>query len=58
MDGWLKAALPGRDLANSILTNSVDGLARAWSDALVHILQTFEYRGPSSAKIRDWTDRW
>ena len=51
-------ALPGRDLAISILINSVDGPAWAWSDALVHILQTFEQRGPASSKTRDWTGRW
>ena len=50
--------LPGRDLAISILTNAVDGPAWAWSDALVHILQTFEQRGPASAKTGDWKGRW
>lgn len=50
--------LPGRDLAISILANSVDGPAWAWSDALVHILQTFKQRGPASAKTRDWAGRW
>jgi D-alanyl-D-alanine carboxypeptidase len=50
--------LPGRDLAVSILTNSVDGPAWAWSDGLVHILQTFAERGPAGAKTRDWAGRW
>ena len=37
--------LPGRDISVSILTNALDGPAWAWSDAAIHILQTFEKRG-------------
>ena len=50
--------LPGRELAVSILTNAIDGPAWAWSDALIHILQTFAERDAPSAKTRDWAGRW
>jgi len=50
--------LPGRDLSVSILTNAVDGPAYVWSDAVMHILQTFAARGAPTAKTRDWAGRW
>ena len=50
--------LPGRDIAVSILTNALDGPAWTWSDAAIHILQTFEKRGGPSARTRDWAGRW
>ena len=50
--------LPGRDIAVSILTNALEGPAWAWSDAAIHILQTFEKRGGPSARTRDWAGRW
>ena len=50
--------LPGRDISVSILTNALDGPAWAWSDAAIHILQTFEKRGAPSAQTRDWAGRW
>ena len=51
-------ALPGREIAVSIMTNAVDGPAWAWSDAAIHILQTFAQRGAPSARTRDWAGRW
>ena len=50
--------LPGRDICVSILVNAVDGPAWSWSDAVIHILQTFEKRGAPSARTRDWAGRW
>ncbi len=50
--------LPGRDLAVSILTNAVDGLANPWSDGVVHILRAFAAHGAPGARTRDWTGRW
>ena len=52
------AVLPGRDICVSILVNAVDGPAWGWSDAVIHILQTFEKRGAPSARTRDWAGRW
>ena len=51
-------ALPGRDLAVSVLTNAVDGWANPWSDGAMHILRTFADRGAPPARARDWTGRW
>ena len=50
--------LPGRDIAVSIMTNALDGPAWAWSDAAIHILQTFAQRGAPTAPTRDWAGRW
>ena len=52
------AVLPGREVAVSIMTNAVDGPAWAWSDAAIHILQTFAQRGAPTARTRDWAGRW
>ena len=49
--------LPGRDLALSVFTNSVDGLAHFWLDGAIHILRTFARYGASRGS-RDWTGRW
>ncbi len=51
-------ALPGRDLAVSILTNAVDGLSSPWGDGVIRVLQAFEAGGPARARTRDWTGRW
>ena len=48
----------GRDLAVCVLTNAIDGPAAEWAAGIVHILQTFERRGPSTARTRDWSGRW
>ncbi len=50
--------LPGREIAVSVLTNAIDGLAHQWSDGIVHILRAFEARGAPSARTRDWAGRW
>src|SRR3546814_19063363 len=45
--------LPGRDLAVSVLTNAVDGMAHQWSDGILHILRGFAGRGAPTARTRD-----
>lgn len=51
-------ALPGRDIAISILTNAADGMAGQWGDGMIHVLQAFEKGGAARARTRDWTGRW
>lgn len=50
--------LPAQQLAVSVLTNAVDGLAHAWLEGTVHILRTFSERGAPSRRLRRWTGRW
>lgn len=50
--------LPGRDLAVSVLTNAIDGLAQFWRDGVIHILARFAQHGAPSARTRDWAGRW
>jgi CubicO group peptidase (beta-lactamase class C family) len=52
------AALPGRRLTISLLTNAVDGLATAWLDSVIQILATFAEHGAPTQSIRDWSGRW
>ncbi len=51
-------AVPARDLAITILTNSTDGWAGLWLDGAIHILRSFAERGVPDRRIRDWTGRW
>ncbi len=48
----------GRELAVSVLTNAVDGLAHQFSDGIGQILRGYAKRGAPTAKTRDWTGRW
>jgi CubicO group peptidase (beta-lactamase class C family) len=52
------AVLPQPDLAVSVLTNAVDGLAHQWLEGTIHILRTFHDRGAPSPTVRRWTGRW
>ncbi len=45
--------VPKQELAISVLTNSIDGLAHPWIDGAMHILRTFARRGG-----RRWRGRW
>ena len=45
--------VPKQELAISVLTNSIDGLAHPWVDGAMHILRTFARRGG-----RRWRGRW
>jgi CubicO group peptidase (beta-lactamase class C family) len=50
--------IPACDVAISILTNSIDGLAAFWVDGVMHILRAFRTRGAPDRRVRDWTGRW
>ena len=50
--------LPRQDLALSVLTNAVDGLALPWIEGAVQILRAFAAKGAPSATTRSWTGRW
>ena len=52
------AVLPERDLAISILTNTIDGWAHPWVDGVIRILRRFAREGAPSATVSDWTGRW
>src|SRR3984957_15463264 len=50
--------IPARDLAITILTNSVDGWAYLWLDGAMHILRGFAAHGAPARRVRDWPGRW
>ncbi len=52
------ACLPGPELAVSVLTNAIDGLANLWLEGAVHVLQRFAKDGAPVRGVRDWTGRW
>jgi CubicO group peptidase (beta-lactamase class C family) len=52
------AVIPARDLAITILTNSVDGMAYFLEDGAIHILRAFAACGAPTRRVRDWTGRW
>ena len=45
-------ALPGKDVAVSILTNAADGMSGPWCDGAIHILRTFKEGGGARARTR------
>jgi D-alanyl-D-alanine carboxypeptidase len=51
-------ALPGEQLALSIVTNAADGPAQAWVDGAVQILQAHARHGAPSRRTAAWTGRW
>jgi CubicO group peptidase (beta-lactamase class C family) len=52
------AVIPARDLAITVLTNSVDGMAYFLVDGAMHILRAFAARGAPTRRVRDWSGRW
>jgi CubicO group peptidase (beta-lactamase class C family) len=52
------ACVPDRGLAVSVLTNSLDGLAAAWLDGILHIFQTFARHGAPKGRREGWRGRW
>jgi len=52
------AVLADCDVAISLLSNSIDGLAPFWMDGCFHILRNFQARGAPLRRTRDWTGRW
>ncbi len=51
-------ALPGRDLAVSILSNAADGYSGPWGDRVIRVLQAFKAGGAARARTRNWSGRW
>jgi D-alanyl-D-alanine carboxypeptidase len=51
-------ALPGEQLALSIVTNAADGPAQAWVDGALHILQALARHGAPWRRTAAWTGRW
>ena len=60
LQGYLTrtSVLAEQDLAVSVLTNAIDGLAHFWLDGAMHILRTFAQNGAPEGKGRDWMGRW
>ncbi|MGJ4945485.1 serine hydrolase domain-containing protein [Bradyrhizobium sp. HKCCYLS1011] len=52
------SVIPARELAITVLTNSVDGWAPGWVNGVKFILQAFATHGAPSRRTRDWTGRW
>ena len=50
--------LPGQELALSVLTNAVDGLAHQWLEGCVQILRAFADGGAPSRRAASWSGRW
>jgi CubicO group peptidase (beta-lactamase class C family) len=51
-------SIPACELAITFLSNCIDGAAPMWMDGAMHILRTFQSRGASDRRLRDWTGRW
>jgi CubicO group peptidase (beta-lactamase class C family) len=51
-------AIPGCEVAITVLTNSIDGGAPFWMDGAMQILRAFKTHGAPSPRVRDWTGRW
>jgi CubicO group peptidase (beta-lactamase class C family) len=49
--------LPG-EIAVSVLTNSIDGLAHLWLDGAIHVLRIFERHGAPARQVPAWNGRW
>ena len=49
--------LPQQELALSVLTNAVDGLAHFWLEGAVEIFRVFSEQGAPSGKARGWVGR-
>src|SRR5262249_760506 len=52
------ACLPGPELAVSVLTNAIDGLANVWLEGAVRVLQRFAQDGAPPRRIADLPGRW
>lgn len=52
------ACVPSQDLAVSLLTHAADGLAQAWTDGTLHLLQAFAKHGAPTRRSAAWTGRW
>ncbi|HEU0149773.1 MAG TPA: serine hydrolase domain-containing protein, partial [Bradyrhizobium sp.] len=52
------SVIPARDLAVTVLTNSIDGWAHLWANGVKFIMQAFLSNGAASRRTRDWSGRW
>lgn len=52
------ACVPAQDLAVSLLTNAADGLAQAWTDGTLQLLQAFAKHGAPTRRSASWSGRW
>jgi D-alanyl-D-alanine carboxypeptidase len=52
------AVLPREEVAVSVLTNAIDGLAHPWLEGAIQILEVFARHGPPSRALRRWSGRW
>ena len=52
------ACVPAQGLAVSALTNAADGLAGAWVDGILRILQAYAQHGAPTRASAPWTGRW
>lgn len=50
--------VPAQELAVSLLTNAADGLAQAWTDGTLHLLQAFARHGAPTRRSAAWSGRW
>jgi CubicO group peptidase (beta-lactamase class C family) len=52
------AVMPREEVAISVLTNGIDGLAHPWIEGAMHIIGVFARRGAPSRSLRAWRGRW
>ncbi len=52
------AALLGRELSLSVLTNAADGLSHFWFDGIVNILAAVAKNGAPKGVAKSWAGRW
>lgn len=50
--------VPSQGLGLSILSNAADGLAGAWVDGALHVLQAFQRHGAPTRRSARWAGRW
>ncbi|WP_420965988.1 serine hydrolase domain-containing protein [Bradyrhizobium sp. B120] len=50
--------LPEQDIAISILTNAIDGLANVWFESVIHVLTTIHGLGAPGPETAHWRGRW
>ena len=52
------SVLAEQELALSVLTNAIDGLAHPWLEGAIQILRAFDQNGSPLRKASGWTGRW
>lgn len=50
--------VPAQELAVALLTNAADGMAQAWTDGTLHLLQAFAKHGAPTRRSAAWSGRW